>query len=157
MVKIFDFHPFRKLKLYEEQELTMQVFSEPEFCSTSDPSPVNQIYSYIMQLRPNAIVSLFQTTLDRRDSFGTSHAGDNTYATIQPRNGSQIADVADYATLRNNRVPSVRSCTFPLSFLRIFIIYVLYFYISPDVWIHWFDIPSASPGTRWFRHWVDIS
>ncbi|XP_037922792.1 cadherin-87A [Hermetia illucens] len=80
----------QKLKLYEEQELTMQVFSEPEFCSTSDPSP---------------------TTLDRRDSFGTSHAGDNTYATIQPRNGSQIADVADYATLRDNRVPSMYEFT----------------------------------------------
>lgn len=105
----------------------MQVFSEPEFCSTSDPSPVSQIYSYIMQLSPSAIVLLFQTTLDRRDSFGTSHAGDNTYATIQPRNGSQIADVADYATLRNNRVPSVRSCNFPLSFTRNFIICIFAF------------------------------
>lgn len=27
---------FRKLKLYEEQELTMQVFSEPDHMSTSD-------------------------------------------------------------------------------------------------------------------------
>lgn len=35
--------------------------------------------------------------------------GDNTYATIQPRNLQQLGELADYATLRNNnsRAPSV--------------------------------------------------
>lgn len=51
---------------------------------------------------------IFQPTLDRRDSYETSQMGDNTYATIQPRNMSQMGEVADYATLRNNsRAPSV--------------------------------------------------
>ncbi|GLV42165.1 Cadherin 87A, partial [Carabus blaptoides fortunei] len=68
----------QKLKLYEEQELTMQVFNEPE-----------------------------QVALERHDSVEYTQ-GDNTYATIQhpTRRGSSntaamsIADdIADYATL----------------------------------------------------------
>ncbi|KAJ6636635.1 Cadherin-87A [Pseudolycoriella hygida] len=70
----------QKLKLYEEQELTMQVFSEPEINQSSPP-------------------------LARRDSYETSQHGDNTYATIQPRNASQLGEIADYATLRNNSHP----------------------------------------------------
>lgn len=121
----------RKLKLYEEQELTMQVFSEPDHISNSD-APGH---------------------LDHRSSLEQVHHGqsvDNTYATIQPRNnqnrltagsgsnggagsismrsGGAVSgggiggagllqtridphanDFADYATLRNNRAPSV-SC-----------------------------------------------
>lgn len=120
--------PCRKLKLYEEQELTMQVFSEPDHISNSD-APGH---------------------LDHRTSLEQVHHGqsvDNTYATIQPRNnqnrltagsgsngGGSISmrsggatsaggiggagllltridphgnDFADYATLRNNRAPSV--------------------------------------------------
>lgn len=119
----------RKLKLYEEQELTMQVFSEPDHISNSD-APGH---------------------LDHRSSLEQVHHGqsvDNTYATIQPRNNQNrltagsgsnggggsismrsggagsaggiggagllltrvdphVNDFADYATLRNNRAPSV--------------------------------------------------
>lgn len=73
-----------------------------------------------------------QATLDRRDSYEVSQIGDNTYATILPRNSSQSmsnseghntirgigapgngistitsanSEVADYATLRNNSRP----------------------------------------------------
>ncbi|XP_030375900.1 cadherin-87A [Scaptodrosophila lebanonensis] len=113
----------QKLKLYEEQELTMQVFSEPDHISNSD-APGH---------------------LEHRSSLEQVHHGqsvDNTYATIQPRNnqnrlngggslrssgavsasaggGSSVGagllltrvdphvnDFADYATLRNNRAPS---------------------------------------------------
>lgn len=106
----------RKLKLYEEQELTMQVFSEPE---------ISQI--------ENANVNSVQS--ERRDSYEVSQIGDNTYATILPRNlphamagsshenngtirslrmpsNSAVStigngEVADYATLRNvSRAPS---------------------------------------------------
>ncbi|XP_037950631.1 cadherin-87A [Teleopsis dalmanni] len=104
----------QKLKLYEEQELTMQVFSEPDHISTSE-SPAQ---------------------LDHRNNMELGHhTVDNTYATIQPRNsnhgpGSNIGitglnsgvvvgrmdhqhmnDFADYATLRNNRAPSMYEFT----------------------------------------------
>ncbi|XP_013102305.2 cadherin-87A isoform X1 [Stomoxys calcitrans] len=101
----------QKLKLYEEQELTMQVFSEPDHISNSD----------------------IQGPMDHCGSMEQQHVVDNTYATIQPRNhgagngagmggnspnpnmGSNnhgridphMTDFADYATLRNNRVPSM--------------------------------------------------
>uniref|UniRef100_A0A1I8MKU3 Cadherin domain-containing protein n=1 Tax=Musca domestica TaxID=7370 RepID=A0A1I8MKU3_MUSDO len=105
----------QKLKLYEEQELTMQVFSEPDHISNSD----------------------IQGHMDHCGSMEQQHVVDNTYATIQPRNhvgnsggmvgggnGQQhpnngggpsshgrmdphMNDFADYATLRNNRVPSM--------------------------------------------------
>ncbi|XP_061400398.1 cadherin-87A [Musca vetustissima] len=109
----------QKLKLYEEQELTMQVFSEPDHISNSD----------------------IQGHMDHCGSMEQQHVVDNTYATIQPRNhggnstgmvggggggvnGGQnpnngvgpsshgridphMNDFADYATLRNNRVPSM--------------------------------------------------
>lgn len=72
----------------------MQVFSEPDLNNTNNP---------VIQQDPQSI-----DTLERRDSYATSQGGDNTYATIQPRNLSQIGDNADYATLRNNsRAPSV--------------------------------------------------
>jgi hypothetical protein len=85
----------RKLKLYEEQELTMQVFSEPEMLQANNMSLPNP--------EPSPIISL-----ERRDSYEISQAGDNTYATIQPRNQSLMGgEVADYATLTNARAPSV--------------------------------------------------
>jgi hypothetical protein len=72
----------------------MQVFSEPEMLqANSIPVPIPE---------PSPIISLA-----RRDSYEISQAGDNTYATIQPRNQSQMGDVADYATLTNTRAPSV--------------------------------------------------
>ncbi|XP_058116398.1 cadherin-87A [Anopheles ziemanni] len=127
----------QKLKLYEEQELTMQVFSEPEMSqqqsmnnSNSSQDPSSQLSLTLgleHQLHHPASVPLGH----RRDSYDMSQAGDNTYATIQPRNygpsnlstvlGSGLtptpagvtgtsatssSEVADYATLRNNRAPS---------------------------------------------------
>ncbi|XP_055683308.1 cadherin-87A isoform X2 [Lutzomyia longipalpis] len=90
----------QKLKLYEEQELTMQVFSEPEVMSTNNSSSQQDG---------------LPLTLNRRDSYETSQGGgDNTYATIQPRNiSSQVGDsLADYATLRNpSGVPSMYEFT----------------------------------------------
>lgn len=83
----------QKLKLYEEQELTMQVFSEPDHSSNSDGAPAQ---------------------LDRRNSIEHAHHPvDNTYATIQPRNADNhpLNDFADYATLRNNRAPSMYEFT----------------------------------------------
>ncbi|XP_036327722.1 cadherin-87A [Rhagoletis pomonella] len=109
----------QKLKLYEEQELTMQVFSEPDHISNSD-SPA-QLEHHVPH---HSVV-------------------DNTYATIQPRNGNHgvgssvlhngenvsgggnmnntnalgrvhdahINEFADYATLRNNRAPSMYEFT----------------------------------------------
>ncbi|EDW97645.1 cadherin-87A [Drosophila yakuba] len=120
----------QKLKLYEEQELTMQVFSEPDHISNSE-APGH---------------------LDHRSSLEqVHHVGqtvDNTYATIQPRNNQNrltggggagggsmrsgggasaggvggaglllarvdphMNEFADYATLRNNRAPSLYEFT----------------------------------------------
>lgn len=63
----------------------MQVFSEPE---VPQDSPID----------PNR-------TLNRRDSYETTNTADNTYATIQPRNISQMVEIDDYASLRNTRSP----------------------------------------------------
>ncbi|XP_017083648.2 LOW QUALITY PROTEIN: cadherin-87A [Drosophila eugracilis] len=120
----------QKLKLYEEQELTMQVFSEPDHISNSET----------------------QGHLDHRSSLEQVHhvgqSVDNTYATIQPRNNQNritgsggagggsmrsgggasaggiggaglllarvdphMNEFADYATLRNNRAPSLYEFT----------------------------------------------
>ncbi|GFG39325.1 hypothetical protein Cfor_05830, partial [Coptotermes formosanus] len=78
----------QKLKLYEEQELTMQVFCEPENTGlTATPSP--------------------QPAMERTESADFSQV-DNTYATIQhpTRSGPLSAvmslggeDIGDYATL----------------------------------------------------------
>lgn len=73
------FH-YRKLKLYEEQELTMQVFLEPEGLQYS----VDDINS-----------------TDRRNSFDTNITGDNTYATIQPRTHNPNSVGADSYALGN--------------------------------------------------------
>ncbi|XP_053671726.1 cadherin-87A [Anopheles nili] len=135
----------QKLKLYEEQELTMQVFSEPEM---SQQQSMNNSANTHSSQDPSSQLSL-TLGLDhhqlhhhhhlqqqpRRDSYDLSQAGDNTYATIQPRNygtsnlstvlgasmvppgglsssgvtgssGAGSSEVADYATLRNSRAPS---------------------------------------------------
>ncbi|KAK7790843.1 hypothetical protein R5R35_010718 [Gryllus longicercus] len=70
----------QKLKLYEEQELTMQVFSEPE-----GPG---------MAAIPNP-------SQERRDSADFSQV-DNTYATIQHPARRSSDDMGDYATLSGN-------------------------------------------------------
>lgn len=135
----------QKLKLYEEQELTMQVFSEPELTqqqhqqlnsssnnTSSSGSPLQQEQALVLGL-------------DRRNSYELSQGGgDNTYATIQPRNytanlstvlGSGVGgggggtggglglsgEMADYATLRNSRAPSMyefRGSTFQVQQLN---------------------------------------
>ncbi|XP_070137828.1 cadherin-87A [Drosophila bipectinata] len=117
----------QKLKLYEEQELTMQVFSEPDHISNSEAPG----------------------QLDHRCLPVVDHVGqsvDNTYATIQPRSNQNrltgggagsgsmrsggasaggvagaglllarvdphMNEFADYATLRNNRAPSLYEFT----------------------------------------------
>ncbi|XP_073989842.1 cadherin 87A [Rhodnius prolixus] len=77
----------QKLKLYEEQELTMQVFCEPE---------TNQIP--------------IQATMERRESVDMSVV-DNTYATIQhPNRRSSLNTMlslgaGDYATLGGSVLP----------------------------------------------------
>uniref|UniRef100_A0A182QKL0 Cadherin domain-containing protein n=1 Tax=Anopheles farauti TaxID=69004 RepID=A0A182QKL0_9DIPT len=135
----------QKLKLYEEQELTMQVFSEPEMSQQQSMNNSNSTHS---SQDPSSQLSLTlgldhhhpmhhqQPPQHRRDSYDMSQAGDNTYATIQPRNygtsnlstvlgsgaivppgglpssgvtstsGTSSSEVADYATLRNSRAPS---------------------------------------------------
>ncbi|XP_055623372.1 cadherin-87A [Toxorhynchites rutilus septentrionalis] len=134
----------QKLKLYEEQELTMQVFSEPELTQQQQQQhqqQLNNSNNTSSSINPEQPLVL---GLDRRDSYELSQGGgDNTYATIQPRNygtnlstvlGSAIGsggvgggggdggggygggrasglglsgDMADYATLRNSRAPSM--------------------------------------------------
>ncbi|XP_014253016.1 cadherin-87A [Cimex lectularius] len=77
----------QKLKLYEEQELTMQVFCEPE----NNQIPI-------------------QATMERRDSVDLSVV-DNTYATIQhPNRRSSLNTMlslgaGDYATLGGSVLP----------------------------------------------------
>ncbi|ETN58359.1 hypothetical protein AND_010057 [Anopheles darlingi] len=141
----------QKLKLYEEQELTMQVFSEPDMSqqqsmnnsnstnSAGSPDPSSQLSLTLgldHQLHHSHPLQQQQQPHLRRDSYDMSQAGDNTYATIQPRNygtsnlstvlGSSLtpagggalgssgvtsatssSEVADYATLRNSRAPSL--------------------------------------------------
>jgi hypothetical protein len=122
---------YRKLKLYEEQELTMQVFSEPnEIQMPPDNQQIqhNSITQNLLSMEPPPSL-----LLDNPYDYDLSHlndgrGGDNTYATIQPRdyssnhhknnnnisssnnlinsNSNNLLD-ADYATLRDTRVPSV--------------------------------------------------
>lgn len=107
----------QKLKLYEEQELTMQVFSEPEHMNPqSTPPPHNNNLSQAMnnnlEIIPDDGLLLGRSDSDSYDP------GDNTYATIQPRTiSSQISSadmIEDYATLRDTHsaTPSVRSGIF---------------------------------------------
>lgn len=108
--------------MYEEQELTMQVFSEPneiQMPTVNHQPQSNSITQNLLSLEPPSSL-LLDSPYDL-----THDGGDNTYATIQPRNftnnnhssnnnnlisttsnSSNLFD-ADYATLRNNRVPSV--------------------------------------------------
>lgn len=110
----------------------MQVFSEPELTQQQQHqlNSSNNTSSSGSPLQEQALV----LGLDRRNSYELSQGGgDNTYATIQPRNygtnlstvlGSGIGgggggggggvgglglsgEMADYATLRDTRAPSV--------------------------------------------------
>lgn len=126
--------------MYEEQELTMQVFSEPEI-SQIETEGVVMVFKFdffCYDYAKNTPFTYFPqqpaTPLGRRDSYEVSQVGDNTYATILPRNlpqsiinseangtirdhrlrnSSSIStigngEIADYATLRNvnGRAPS---------------------------------------------------
>uniref|UniRef100_A0A8D8JF25 Cadherin-87A n=1 Tax=Culex pipiens TaxID=7175 RepID=A0A8D8JF25_CULPI len=138
----------QKLKLYEEQELTMQVFSEPELTQqqqhqlNNSSNNTSSSGSPLQHQQEQALV----LGLDRRNSYELSQGGgDNTYATIQPRNygtnlstvlGSGIGgggggggggglglsgEMADYATLRDTRAPSMyefRGSTFQVQQLN---------------------------------------
>lgn len=120
---------FRKLKIYEEQELTMKIFAEPsEFQMPPDSSSLRQQNSITqnllgMETPPAPLL------IDAFGGFGSSDAGgdlDNNYATIQPinysgnNNSSSLVNNsrstnntinlidADYQTLRNSpRSPPV--------------------------------------------------
>lgn len=120
----------------------MQVFSEPELTqqqqqlnnsnnTSSSMASHHQQQQQQMQQQEQALV----LGLDRRDSYPelSQGGGDNTYATIQPRNyasnlstvlgasgigvggggggggpaGGLSGEMSDYATLRNSRAPSV--------------------------------------------------
>lgn len=113
---------FRKLKLYEEQELTMQVFSEPEASPGTPQTNENN------------------RGLERRDSYETA----NTYATIQPRNISQMVEIDDYASLRNTRPPSVsnRIC---FSWFVTHLIQTLHSVVR----IPWLNIPGTTKRSIW--------
>lgn len=117
----------QKLKLYEEQELTMQVFSEPENLNPQSTPPPHNNNSLAMNnnlelIPPNDMIDE-GLLLTRRDSYDPN---DNTYATIQPPRtiSSQISGdiIDDYATLRNNSssTPSVGTL-FRFQIITIFI------------------------------------
>ncbi|XP_058466683.1 cadherin-87A isoform X2 [Malaya genurostris] len=79
----------QKLKLYEEQELTMQVFSEPELTQQQHQQQQQQQQLNSANTTSSSInqEQALVLGLDRRDSYELSQGGgDNTYATIQPRN-----------------------------------------------------------------------
>lgn len=80
----------------------MQVFSEPEMMQSSPPVSCTKFLVLNLKFSQKLILIL---QLARRDSYEASQHGDNTYATIQPRNVSQMGEIADYATLRNNSQP----------------------------------------------------
>lgn len=116
----------------------MQVFSEPEISqneSSADVSSPRSVSRVSFELGESEINETFllqaspkSGPMNRRDSYEVSQIGDNTYATILPRNlghsvanseangtyrGSRTAaassngEIADYATLRNvSRAPS---------------------------------------------------
>lgn len=130
----------RKLKLYEEQELTMQVFSEPnEIQMPPDNQQIqnNSITQNLLSMEPPSSLLLDNPYDYDLSNLNDGRGGDNTYATIQPRdysnhhnnnissnnsnnnnnlinsNSSNLFD-ADYATLRDTRVPSVSAFHFLL-------------------------------------------
>lgn len=106
----------QKLKLYEEQELTMQVFSEPENMNPQSTPPPHNNNNQAMNnnleiIPPNDLLMDDGHLLAMRRDSDSYDPGDNTYATIQPRTiSSQISGdmIEDYATLRSpHSTPSV--------------------------------------------------
>jgi len=85
------------LKLYEEQELTMQVFSEPDRLGTSEPPLLNLQVGF-----KSKVLKIFLNTLN----FLQSDTQSNMYATLQPPPrtprlslGHSPGEISDYATL----------------------------------------------------------
>lgn len=132
--------------MYEEQELTMQVFSEPEISTIDTDAIVSLILIFSSSISVLKLIfnhkcfdclTLQQPapSFGRRDSYEVSQMGDNTYATIQPRNpthsmangdssGSRLrnsssvstignGEIADYATLRNISNPHPPTTVIP--------------------------------------------
>lgn len=107
----------QKLKLYEEQELTMQVFSEPENMNPqSTPPPHNNNNSSMtnnLEIIPHSDIMDDGLLLSSRRDSDPYDPMDNTYATIQPRTISSHVSagdtIEDYATLRttHSATPSV--------------------------------------------------
>ena len=124
---------YRKLKLYEEQELTMQVFSDPN--EIQMPNDNGMSVARHQNLTTQNLIgletppSLLLDGLYELDQLNDGGIGiletDNTYATIQPRtynnndnrnnnnliNGSNTNSNSinlidtDYATLRSSNAP----------------------------------------------------
>lgn len=107
----------QKLKLYEEQELTMQVFSEPENMNPQSTPPPHNNNNQAMNnnleiIPPNDLLMDDDHLMAMRRDSDSYDPCDNTYATIQPRTiSSQISGdmIEDYATLRSphSTTPSV--------------------------------------------------
>lgn len=130
----------RKLKLYEEQELTMQVFSDPNEIQMPSDNGMSSVAVRHQNLITQNLIgletppSLLLDGLYELDQLNDGGIGiletDNTYATIQPRtynnndnrsnnnliNGSNTNSNSinlidtDYATLRSSNAPPPVSC-----------------------------------------------
>lgn len=96
----------RKLKIYEEQELTMKIFAEPsEFQMPPDNSSLRQNNGITqnllgMETPPAPLL------IDTFGGFGSSDAGgdlDNNYATIQPINYSNNSNNNSSSLVNNSR------------------------------------------------------
>ncbi|XP_067636828.1 cadherin-87A [Eurosta solidaginis] len=111
----------QKLKLYEEQELTMQVFSEPDHISNSDSptqlehhvphhSVIDNTYATIQPRNGNH--GLSSSTAHNGDNIGgVNNVNNNDNAIGRGNHDAHISEFADYATLRNNRAPSMYEFT----------------------------------------------
>lgn len=103
---------YRKLKIYEEQELTMKIFAEPsEFQIPADNSSLRQ-HNSITQNLLGMETPPAPLLIDSFGGFGSSDAGgdlDNNYATIQPINYSSSSNnnnssLADNSRSTNNTI-----------------------------------------------------
>ncbi|ALC46335.1 Cad87A [Drosophila busckii] len=122
----------QKLKLYEEQELTMQVFSEPDHISNSEAPGHLEHRSSLEQVHHGQSVDNTYATIQPRNNQNRLNAGSNGGAgsismrgTAGPASAGGIGgaglilarvdphgnDFSDYATLRNNRAPSMYEFT----------------------------------------------
>ncbi|KAM7364223.1 cadherin 87A isoform 3-T5 [Cochliomyia hominivorax] len=115
----------QKLKLYEEQELTMQVFSEPDHISTSDV-PGHMDHCGSMDHVHQTVDNTYATIQPRHGNHSSNHGGNGMGVNVASNNAhnshhsrgmeppppQHISDFADYATLRNNRMFEFTGSTF---------------------------------------------